>query len=326
MPPTLKRSLHLRKGDKVLLYEADQKKFNAAKLREWFSGPYEVREVRGSRVVIEKKGRTREVQENRIKRYYTRAVEGRSQALPQSAVARAEKLKSVLKNLRHSGVARRTARGVPPTLAKKLADVAINIAQSNAIIELRAKEGAVTQYLPDGTIAVEENATSIEKGKQLAKKAIWKQFDLYESEMARFAVQEKFEVCVCNVEDENAAAMIALAKELTINVRDDDERSGLTVMILPSAHFRSVHNWHQLIATKMTVVCEYRSSKWVFSPEDNKKKKSANSIFVLAHESDYKQQTPWTTIEFAPLNSDEMSSSSSSSNEEFDEEEKLMEH
>ena len=322
VPPALKKTHRLKRGDQVLLFEADQRRFNIAKLKEWFTGPYAVKSVKGGRVTIEKKGRTREVQENRLKKYYTRVVEAHSMRLPRDLRMRAEKLKSVLRNLKHSGRSmyeanvKRVKLSTPPILAKKMASIVMELTNSNSVIELMANSGEITQYLPNGAVAIEEDAARVEEGKQRAKNAVWKQWSVLDEEMAEFAVNEKFEVCVADPKYDLALAAIALGKELTLEACGEDDESGVLIYLLPTAFFRSVHNWHQLGAMKMVILCEYRVGQWIYYPDGDTKKKSTDSIFVIAHERDHRQQTPWTTVEFdttsARDNDDEGSSERSS--------------
>ena len=83
-------------------------------------------------------------------------------------------------------------------------------------IELCAGDGAITQYLPANTLAVERDAGRAVQGEVIANIAKWVVGDIFNGHTIAFLLSEgPFDVVVCNPPFERANGALRVAKELT---------------------------------------------------------------------------------------------------------------
>jgi hypothetical protein len=292
----------LRVGDKVIMFTADQRRWNAKKLSPYFIGPFLVEKVNATRILIrEPKALTNKwVQRSRLKLF----VEPLSQVRLKTSLEGAplskkvERLQSEVATLR-SGALRVYRTGdhgltveTPATLARALAQCALDLADDNQVVELMAGSGAITEGLPPGTLAIEWDSARGELGRSRAPHATWLSEDCFSEAVLTRALTEHASVCVANPEFADTLAVLRVCQEWVLP-KGEGQKPGQIVLLLPSNIFDNSAVWQDFAVLQLRVVEELRVGRWAYYPEYGARKRAADSIFIFELGMDKTPMAAW---------------------------------
>jgi hypothetical protein len=143
-----------------------------------------------------------------------------------------------------------------------------------------AGSGAVTKWLPPGTLALEWKEQRVTEGRKAAPHARWVCADCFGDDPLRLALTAHASVVVANPEFADTLAILRLAREW-IEPKEKGQPAGVVVMLLPSTIFDGTAVWQQFGVLGLRVVEELKVGRWAYYPEFGARKRATDSLFVF---------------------------------------------